>query len=1092
MKKFLTYLVVIMCCLSGSLATAGSGLDTYWPMHDGDSKMFEYVFYGMKYDLTEWVSNLGNGEFEITYDGPAYYEVHNYGSNGSTLTLNHDQTADYELTFNSPVTLLTDVIIQNGGTLSSTVQGSIMVDGSEQYQGTLTFSTTVTKAGTVMVPAGYFNDCRNILVKMSMPGRGSFSFMSGTLAPDVGFIKMVNADHIASQLDLGTVGGIDVGILSTGVPRTSIKAPINGQRIVTTNNIVAVAGSVGGYIPGVQVFYQVNSDPWTNAVVAGTNWSGSVPVWPGTNSLSAYAVDSVGRTSSVVTVKFQYVVAAVLSVQTVGKGALTPNTTNAMLELGRAYTLTAKPAKGYAFTNWTGWADGAMVLNTNRAALNFVMQSNLVLTATFVDVAKPVLKLTAPVAKQRWSNEVFTVRGTVTDYGPVTAVNYQINGGDWTNDVQTVNGCSNWTACVTLMPGTNTLRACAVDAAGNRSLTNTVNFTYVLSGVLQVGSAGRGTLSPNYNHALLEIGRGYTLTAKAIPGYAFTNWTGTVNGAVVLSTNRAALNFVMQSNLVLTATFVDVQRPLLAITSPAARHTVSNALLNATCRATDNTGVVAVYYQLNGGDWESDATSAEGTNWILSGLALTPGTNSLRAFAVDAAGNASLTNTIDFSEVVPPVTGFASASLAGLVGRVVGALNGDQLETPFDLSLGTSTFAISTTDTNDDMAVGNYTCTVLDSNTVRFTTLVVSPPAEAGGTWSRIFVFTTNNTCVFTNDFDGSLGTITFSQAARLMPATAASLTVQHWDPEDNRTNITVITGGVFTNYSNFGTGTQAAQSWGNCAALPFSPVSAMLVMSYTDPADAGEADYTELTFAATNAGSWFCDAYDSDGNVDHVSTGSFEILDATSPPAGNAPVSLAGKAFKISAAGIAFNVCFGDFTYTVCDADTNHENTLVNDYGYVKTGANTGLLSGYSILPPGYASQTNLDVRFALTFTSSTGGSGDNATFSISTANNYAPTSLAGRTITLVGGGKTLGTGVVNHDGTFTFAPNGGLPETTACTYAQYSPLGGMLVLTDADGWSSYVQFQFASATTGSWYEKDYDNLDNDVSLADGTFTMK
>ena len=35
------------------------------------------------------------------------------------------------------------------------------------------------------------------------------------------------------------------------------------------------------------------------------------------------------------------------------------------------------------------------------------------LTATFVDIAKPTLAVTAPTLNQRWSNEVFTVKGKV-------------------------------------------------------------------------------------------------------------------------------------------------------------------------------------------------------------------------------------------------------------------------------------------------------------------------------------------------------------------------------------------------------------------------------------------------------------------------------------------------------------------------------------------------------------------------------------------------------------------------------------------------------------------------------------------------------
>ena len=159
------------------------------------------------------------------------------------------------------------------------------------------------------------------------------------------------------------------------------------------------------------------------------------------------------------------------------------------------------------------------------------------------------------------------------------------------------------------------------------------------------------------------------------------------------------------------------------------------------------------------------------------------------------------------------------------------------------------------------------------------------------------------------------------------------------------------------------------------------------------------------------------------------------------------------------------------------------------------ETGANTGTIFSQTCLPPRDANVTNQDAVF-LTFTSNGGGQalshGETSSFTIAPANNYAPASLASRSISSVAGGKNLGTGVFNHDGTFTFNPTGGAPETMTYTYAPGSPLGAMLVLTHANGWTSYVQWQFAGASTGSWYETDYDDLGNYISVESGTFALK
>ena len=92
----------------------------------------------------------------------------------------------------------------------------------------------------------------------------------------------------------------------------------------------------------------------------------------------------------------------------------------------------------------------------------------------------------------------------------------------------------------------------ALDNSGaNLSGTNQVSFIYVVSATLTVSTNGLGSLSPNYNGALLQIGKSYSMTATAAAGFAFVNWTGNI------TTNGATLQFTMASNLTFTANFVD-------------------------------------------------------------------------------------------------------------------------------------------------------------------------------------------------------------------------------------------------------------------------------------------------------------------------------------------------------------------------------------------------------------------------------------------------------------------------------------------------------------------------------------------------------
>ena len=92
----------------------------------------------------------------------------------------------------------------------------------------------------------------------------------------------------------------------------------------------------------------------------------------------------------------------------------------------------------------------------------------------------PPCRSRTPAAGQRWSNSTFTVTGKDSDNVKVASVFYQLNTNSWSNATIAMNG-TNWTANVTLIPGTNTVRAYAEDTSGNLSPTNKVVFQYIPS-----------------------------------------------------------------------------------------------------------------------------------------------------------------------------------------------------------------------------------------------------------------------------------------------------------------------------------------------------------------------------------------------------------------------------------------------------------------------------------------------------------------------------------------------------------------------------------------------------------------------------------
>jgi len=412
-------------------------------------------------------------------------------------------------------------------------------------------------------------------------------------------------------------------------PVITISNLVNNQSV--SNSMFTVRGKVTDNWRLASVQYQLNSSDWTD-LGSSTNWSVTLNLVPGANIFRIDAADATGTRSLTNTLTINYIVSAPLQLSTTGLGTITPNDSNALLQVGKNYTLIAKAATGFAFANWTG------SLGTNNANLSFTMASNLFFTANFTDVTRPTVTVTNLVTGQRVSNSVFTVMGKAADNWQLAGVEYQLNYNGWTN----ASGGSNWSAVLNLNSGTNIFQVYAYDTTGNHSLTNTLVVDYVVSAPLQLSTIGLGTITPNYSNALLEVGKNYTITAKAATGFTFANWTGSS------TTNNANLTFTMASNLSFTANFTDVTRPTVTVTNLVTGQRVSNSVFTVIGKATDNWQLAGVQYQLNYSGWTN---ASGGPNWMAV-LNLNSGTNTFQVYSYDTTGNHSLTNTLAVIYVV--------------------------------------------------------------------------------------------------------------------------------------------------------------------------------------------------------------------------------------------------------------------------------------------------------------------------------------------------------------------------------------------------------------------------------------------------------
>jgi hypothetical protein len=204
----------------------------------------------------------------------------------------------------------------------------------------------------------------------------SFTNISGWSTP-ISQIVMVIANQTTSAKGVYTVQ-------EGGKPSLTVTSPKSGQNV--SNALLQATGTVSDSVAVDDVYYQLNGGSRILATPGNSwnNWTASVTLNPGPNTISAYAQDAGGTFSRTNTVKFQFIPSTKLVVFTNGNGTFTPKDNGALLAIGTNYTLTAKPGNNWIFSNWVGGTTLPYALLSTENSYTFTMQSNLVLSANFV------------------------------------------------------------------------------------------------------------------------------------------------------------------------------------------------------------------------------------------------------------------------------------------------------------------------------------------------------------------------------------------------------------------------------------------------------------------------------------------------------------------------------------------------------------------------------------------------------------------------------------------------------------------------------------------------------------------------------------
>lgn len=643
---------------------------------------------------------------------------------------------------------------------------------------------------------------------------------------------------------------------------------------------------------------------------------------------------------------------------------------------------------------------------------------NIVLNVAFApDVTPPKVTITSPAAGANLTNASFLLQGKATDNVAVAQVQYRLENAAGTNAYQVAEGTTNWSASVdNLIPGPNTVRVRAFDASSNVSPTVARTFNYVVAEPLILTISGAGTVSGASNGQLLHVGAAYKITAKPKAGFGFAGWTGDI------VTNSLALSFVMRTNFTLQANFLDIARPTLTITNPIKTgEKWSNTAFTVSGSSADNVAVSNVFVSLNGGDWAMAILADNGSNWSEQ-LTLTPGTNTIVAYAVDTGGNVSKTNGVKLLYLL-------NTPLALNIngdGTVKPITNNEQLAINLNYTMTASPdkgFAFQYWSGGVTMSINPKLSFTMSSNlTINANFRDVTKPVSkiispvANEKW-------TNSTITATGEASDNVG----------VAGVWAQINNGGWVEAETINN--------FTNWSATNltilAGNNLLQAFAVDAAGNVSKTNEVKFMGDVAPTSLAGYEATlkpsvgkQEFLMSWGDGTWAQSGVDNDTNANDYAAGSYTYIQTGAETA------------LLTNLDIGMMSALGTTNVTTMNLTFTSATTAI----YVWTNENDS-------------------------------GSG---TMKFSQVDNLVPASLGGDTLRIYKGNTLISTMVLANDGTFNLTNNSGSQYGTYA-FAQYSPTIGIVQSTFNDpsnaGGEQFLELIFTSATAGQEFGSYYNN---------------
>jgi uncharacterized repeat protein (TIGR02543 family) len=384
---------------------------------------------------------------------------------------------------------------------------------------------------------------------------------------------------------------------------------------------------------------------------------------------------------------------------------------------GTEVTVTAAPAEGYTFTNWSG------ATTSTNAEVRVTMNANLTLTANFLQIP---------------SNHHTLVTQMTPDNGGIIHINNVLSTGITTHDHGVSVNISatadpgfrfiNWTMTSgTATFGNANSESTTITLTSNMIIRANFMPTYILT--IDPNPEAGGTVTPasgqNY-----DANTPVSITATAASGYRFVNWTVTSGTATFGNADSENTTVTLTSNTIIRANFMQMyiltidQNPIVGGTFTPASGQSHDANTAVSITAAAASGYRFVNWEVTSGTATfANASSANTTVTLSSNTTIRA--NFQRTFTLainrDPTAGGSVT----------PASALSHDS--GAVVNITATAASDHRFVNWEVTSGTATFA-SANDAATTVILGSNT--TITANFQRTFTLTITQNLTAGGTFT--------------------------------------------------------------------------------------------------------------------------------------------------------------------------------------------------------------------------------------------------------------------------------------------------------------------------------------------------------------------